>query len=293
MKNRNKLAAALALLAATAAVAAEEVPFTLFKTDIVVDVRIGDRTLPFVWDTGISKNNILSAETANELGLKPEGQARFSDSAGRRGAMSLTTVDTIRVGDIVLRNQEFAVARLPANLKKRPGAAPIAGYLGPPLMQDTVACIDYRDQILRRRGRSEFDGDDLVSIPMPLNHGLQTIEVTVDGMAATLAVDTGADSGVHLFPAFGQKYDVRKRYPGLKAGRAMSGSGGNFTVLGGVDVDVGLGDNTTVEQVSLLLVPQAFDPAWGIDGFVDYDFLSRLNPCLDREGERMLWSDIE
>jgi predicted aspartyl protease len=114
------LAASLAFVY-TAAAAAEDIPFTLFKTDIIVDVRIGDRTLAFVVDTGISEGNILSAQTANELGLEPEGRAAFGDSAGRQGAMPLTTVDEIRVGDTVLRDQEFAVARLPEELKRRPG----------------------------------------------------------------------------------------------------------------------------------------------------------------------------
>lgn len=290
MKGCNKLLAALALLAVTAAAAAAEVPFTLFKTDIVVDVRIRDRTLPFVLDTGISRNNILSAQTASELGLEPQGQAGFSDSGGRRGAMPVTTVDEIQVGDTALRDQVFAVAPLPDKLKQRPGEPPIAGYLGPPLMQDAVVCIDYREKVLRRHPGDEFDATGFTTVPMPLNHGLPTIEVTVDGMPATLAVDTGADSGVHLFPSFGQKHDLRKRYPGLRPGQALSGGGRSFKVLGGVDVEVGLGENATFEQVSLLLVPQAVDPAWGIDGFLGYEFLSRLNPCLDREGERMMWS---
>lgn len=292
----NKLFLVFALLAATAAADTTgkptEIPFTLFKTNIVVDVDIRGRTLPFVFDTGISRNNILSAQTANELGLEPQGQARFRDSAGGRGGMPITKVETLRIGDTVLRHQIFAVAPLPDKLKRRPGKSSIAGYLGPPLMRDAVVCIDYQHKVLHRWPGDTFDADGYDSIPMPRNHGLLTIEVTVDGLPATLAVDTGADSGVHLFPAFVREHDLHERYPGLESGRALSGGGRNFTVFGGVDVEVGLDEDATLDQIPLLLTPQAFDPAWGIDGFVGYGFLSRLGTCLDRDGELLMWQPI-
>lgn len=266
-----------------------EIGFTLFKTGIVVEVALAPGLrLPFVFDTGLSAHNILAAATAKRLALTPQGKAGFRDSSGARGAAGVVTLPRIEIGPLVLKDPVFAVVPLPAGLRLRPPKPPIAGYLGPPLMQDAVLCIDYGDTVLRRWAHAAFDATGMASVPMPLNHGLPTIRVRIDGIPATLVVDTGSDSGVALFPAFVQAHQLRERYTDLQAGRALSGGGETFRVLKGYAGSVRIG-STTLERVPLLFINQAFDPAWGIDGLAGYALLSRLDPCLDRAGERFLW----
>lgn len=280
---------------ATVCAAAEQpqkIPFTLFHgSNIVVSVDAGSgKTLPFVFDSGISHGNILSTETAKALGMESSGKARFTDSAGHHGVTGVATLPSIKLGNTQLQKQTFAITHVPTPMKARQGKPPIAGFLGPPLMQNAVLCIDYQHQVLRRWKLSEFDDTGLASTAMPLNHGLATIRIKIDGVAAALAVDTGNDGGVELFPAFVKPHSLIDKYPDLEPLATRSGSGHVSHALRGTAKTVEVGSGTTLKNVPLLFISQALNPAWGIDGFVGYKFLKRLNPCMNRSAQRMLWA---
>ncbi|MDB5977663.1 MAG: hypothetical protein JWR07_4423 [Nevskia sp.] len=289
----------LALLYAVAASAAEtadkggpaRIPFTLTHSNIVVEVGLmSDHPLPFIFDSGLSVGNILTTDTARKLGLSSKGRAHFTDSSGTGGSTGVTTIQTVHVGAAVLDEQTFAITDVPETLIAQKGKPPIAGFLGAPLMQEAVLCIDYRHKVMQRWKRSDFDDAGLSSIPMRSNHGLPTIDISIDGLQATLIVDSGNNGGVELFPAFAEQNDLRKRYPDLKLLEGTAGGGQTFDVFSGVADAVGVDSNSTLRQVPLSLIAQAMDPAWGIDGLAGFEFLSRLNPCLDREGQRLLWA---
>lgn len=266
-----------------------KIAFTLFQGNIVVDAELAHApTMPFVFDTGLSHGNIVSLATADRLELEPSGAARFTDASGSRGAVRVAVIDRVEVGDVVLRAQKFAIVQVPVPLRRRADKPPIAGFLGAPLLMNAVVCIDYAERMLRRWAPSGFDPSGLSAIPVSINRGLVTIKIEVDGLEATVAVDTGSDGGVQLFPAFYQKHDLRRRYPDLEPVHAIAGSGTRFRALRATAHQVSIG-NTTLERVPLLFSAQAFDPAWGIDGLVGYRVLSRLNPCINRPGRRFLW----
>ncbi|MDN5862454.1 MAG: retropepsin-like domain-containing protein [Salinisphaera sp.] len=266
-----------------------KIPFTLFQSNIVVQTQLGQApAMPFIFDSGLSHGNIVSKATAQLLNLEPSGAAHVTDASGRHSALRVAKIDRVEVGDVVLRDQKFAIVHVPGPLKNRPGEPPIAGFLGAPLMQGAVLCVDYADQMLRRWAPSEFDPAGLAAIPAHLNHGLVTIDIVVDGLPATVAVDTGNDGGVQLFPAFYHKHDLRSHYSDLQPVGAVTGSGARFRALRATARQVRVGQ-TELEGVPLLFSAQAFDPAWGIDGLVGYRFLSRLNPCISRPKSRFLW----
>jgi len=125
---------------------------------------------------------------------------------------------------------------------------------------------------------------------MHSNHGLPTIEVSIDGVQATLIVDSGDNGGVDLFPAFADENNLRQRYPHLKLREGMAGGGQTFDVYSGLADAVAVDPGSTLRQVPLSLVAQAMDPVWGIDGLAGFQFLSRLNPCLDHDGQRFMWA---
>lgn len=285
------LSAALVLAAAAHAGADDQptvVPFTMFKDNIVIDVTIPPgKTLPFAFDSGLSEGNILTVATARALGLELQGRARFTDSSGGRGVAAVAVMDWIEISGAVLRNQKFAIIPVTPTLVKRPHKPPIAGYIGAPLLKNAVVCIDYADNELRRWSSGGFDASGMASMPMQVNHGLVTITVHVDGVPATLAVDTGSDGGVQLFPQFVDKHDLRKRYTDLVPYTAMSGAGQTFRILRGTADTVRIAD-TTLKGVPMAFISQVFNPHWGIDGLLGYQVLSRLNPCIDRPGRRFL-----
>jgi hypothetical protein len=267
-----------------------EIPFTLAGGYIIVEAELAPgHMLPFMFDSGLSGGNLISAEAAKAMGLATKGEVNVQDVSGNGDSAELTNVPRIRVGDAVLTDQTFAIAPAP-HLAQREGQAPLAGLLGAPLMRGAVVCIDYQQKVLRRWPRAGFDDSQLSSVPMRLNHGLPTIGMRIDGRHATMVADSGNNSGVEVYPAFAKKNNIRKRYPDLAVRHGVGGSGQTFEILLGVAGAVAVGPQTVLHQVPLLVVPQAMDPAWGIDGMAGFEFLSRLNPCLDRDGHRLLWN---
>jgi len=281
----------LPALAAAKRVAPATIPFDLEEGNIVVQVELTPgRPLPFIFDSGLSDGNIVSADTAKTLHLKITGEVNLHDASGTPNAAKLTTIPSVRVGDAVLRDQTYAIIDIPDEVTERgDGEPPIAGFLGAPLMQDAVVCVDYQKHTMQRWKRADFDGAALTTVPMQLQHGLPTIRVGIDGRFATLAVDSGNNGGVQLFPSFADESLLRSRYPDLKIREGMSGSGQRFLILSGQADVVEVAPGVALHKVPLSSMAQSFDPEWGIDGLVGSEFLSRLDPCLDRDGQRLLW----
>ena len=274
-----------------AANASTTIPFELDEGNIVVQAELTPgHALPFIFDTGLSDGNIVSADTADALHLVPTGEVNLNDASGAPNAAKLTTIPNVRVGGAVLRDQPYAIIDIPDEVTDRgEGRAPIAGFLGAPLMQDAVLCIDYQRKAMQRWSRADFEGGGLSVLPMRLQHGLLTIRVGIDGRFATLAVDSGNNGGVQLFPSFADEGLLRSRYPDLKQRQGTSGSGRSFLILSGVADEVEVAPGVVLKKVPLSSMAQSFDPAWGIDGLAGSEFLSRLDPCLDRDGQRLLW----
>lgn len=270
------------------------IPFLLEGANIVVDVELAPgRKLPFVFDSGLSNGNLVTPEVAKSLGLKPSAnpgtRQGVNDASGDHNVATLTTVTSVRIGGISLSKQVYAIVAIPEQVTQRPGKTPLAGFIGAPLLENAVLCIDYEHQRMQRWARRDFNGRGMSSIPMTLNHGLPTIVVDIDGRKARLIVDSGNNGAVVVYPAFAAQHDFRKRYPDLLADSGNDGSGQDFQVLNGEAQVVKISPDAVFQRVPLTVMPQGMDPAWGIDGMVGFEVLSRLNPCLDRDGQRFLF----
>ncbi len=275
------------------AAAPASIPFKLEEGNIVVQVELAPgRSLPFIFDSGLSDGNILAAGAAAALKLKTTSGSgvTVNDASGAGGDAELTTIARVSVGGSVMTNQIFAIVDLPDEVAYRgEDQAPLGGFIGAPLLQDAVVCIDYRHTAMQRWTRSAFPSKGLASVPMKFQHGLLTIRVEIDGRIATLAVDSGNNGGVQLFPSFIDERSLRSQYPDLREREGTSGSGETFRILSGFAKVVTVAPGTVLHGVPLSSMRQSFDPEWGIDGLAGFEFLSRLDPCLDRDGQRLLW----
>lgn len=242
-----------------------DIPFAVEDGDIVVQVELTPgRPLPFVFDSGLSEGHIIAPDVASSLKLAPTGKIHFRNAAGVSGDADVVRLPPMRAGQAVLAGQSAAVAPMPPALAERgKGQAPIVGFLGAPLMKDSVLCIDYGHGAMQRWKRTDFDEGTLSVVAMPLNHGLPTVVVNLDGRRTTLVVDTGNNAAVALYPSFGPH--------GAEAGTLE------------------FADGTGFHHVPLSPAGQGSDPAWGIDGMIGSALLSQLDPCLDRDGQKILW----
>jgi hypothetical protein len=276
--------------AADAPVRPAEVPFKVESGNIVVDVELEPgRTLPFVFDSGLSHGNLVTPQAAAGIGLKGDRDLDIGDATGDRHQGRLATVPKMRVGQVQLSDQPFAIVDIPEPVTTRPGKPPLAGFLGAPLMKDAVLCVDYERGRLQRWPRPGFKPRDLSVVPMKLQHELPTLQVIIDGQRATLIVDSGNNGAITVYPSFARRTNFAKRYPDLAPQDVSDGSGARSSVqVAEADV-VEFGPGAVFHHVPLAVIPQGMDPAWGIDGMVGYVVLSQLNPCLDRDGERFLF----
>lgn len=275
---------------AGAAGAPVSIPFSLEDGAIVVEVRIDEGPpLPFLFDSGLSNGNLISIPAARLLGLRPQGALRFGDTSGSGHPAQRTGVRQLVVGKAKLGPQKFAIADLSRPIAERPAQPPIAGVLGAPLLEGAVLCIDYRHRRLQRWSRSAFDPAGYTVMPLHTEHGLPVATAILDGVPARLVVDTGNNGGVAVFPSYAEASGLRARYPDFVAQQGTGGSGEHFEILRTTVQEVAVSANTILRDLPLILVPQAVDPVWGIDGLMGYGVLAQLDPCLDRDGRRLMW----
>lgn len=271
-----------------------EIPFRLEGGYIVVDAELpGGRHLPFVFDSGLSNGNIVTTATAKALGLKPDAKAGaklgVNDASGVRSDAALTRIPSLRIGGAKLVDSSFAIVPVPSQVTARPGKTSLAGFIGAPLLQDSVLCIDYAHETMQRWPRTTFSSGGFTAIPMKQVHALPTVSATIDGRRATLIVDSGNDGAVLVYQDFADRNEFRKRYPRSSTQAGSGGAGQDFEATT-VEVDsVMLSPEADFRHVPLTVIPQGMDPAWGIDGMIGYEVLSRLDPCLDRDGQRFLF----
>ncbi len=283
----------LAAGAAQAASGPVVIPFTLHNDNIVVMAALDSGPpLPFIFDSGLSHGGIVTAETAGKLGLKPQRDLSIGAAGGGPGHRAkLTTVRALHLGAATLVDPPFAIVDVPPQIVARDGQPPIAGFIGAPLLEGAVVCIDYGASRMQRWSRQDFVPGDAVAVAAPVNHGLVTVAAVVDGVRATLAVDTGNNGGVEFFPAFVRAHDLIDRYAKtLHPTQATSGTGQTFNTLSGIAQNVSFAPQVVLHDADLLFVAQAFDPTWGIDGLLGYAVLSRLNPCIDRDGGKLYFA---
>jgi aspartyl protease family protein len=83
-----------------------------FDGTFLIPAKVNDRDVPFLFDTGAS-SVVLSAETAQALGLRPETlNYRIPVStANGRGLAAPVTIDRLSVGPIEMRRMSALVAR--------------------------------------------------------------------------------------------------------------------------------------------------------------------------------------
>lgn len=271
--------------------ASAEIPFAVEAGNIVLEVELGPpgHTLPFVFDSGLSHGNLVTPTAAAQVGLEGDRDLDIGDATGDLHRGRLVTVPRLRVGQVQLADQVFAIVDIPQAVTSRPGKPPLAGFLGAPLMQDAVLCVDYARGRLQRWPRAAFRPGDLSAVPMKLRRGLPTLQVTIDGQRAILIVDSGNNGAVTVYPAFAQRTGFAQRYPDLAPQDVSDASGARSSVLTAEAGVVEFGPGAVFHHVPLAVIPQGMDPAWGIDGMVGYVVLSQLNPCLDRDGERFFF----
>lgn len=156
-----------------------------------------------VFDTGAGVN-VLSANLARKLGLKADAQGMELGTSGPANAQAhKTRVDTLRIGDLLLRDQILYVIDMPDE-----NGAPsfLVGY---ELLRRFAVKIDFEHQRLTFYDgqRFHYSGDGK-AVPLRIQNGALLVEAFIGDASGWFVLDSGNESGTMMFPTFTVKNNM-------------------------------------------------------------------------------------
>lgn len=184
------------------------VPFDFINNHIYVTAKLNGRALALVVDTGAS--NVITPTTARALGLRPVGDARVWGSGDASVAAAFVRVAGMTLGGVSLRNQLFAV--VPLEQLSDVEGVPFHGMIGYELFKRFIVGIDYTKRTLTLRSTSWTPVDAGTAIPFVFNGTVPEIEGEIDGIPASLNIDTGSRTSLGLHSPFVQRHALRARF---------------------------------------------------------------------------------
>jgi Aspartyl protease/PDZ domain len=155
-----------------------------------------------LFDTG--SVNILSTNLARKLGLKLDAQAlQFGTSSPANVQVHKTRVDTLQIGDLLVRDQTFYVLDFPDD---ESGPSFAVGY---ELLRRLAVRIDFEHQRL-----TFYDGPRFhyagpgTAVPLQFQGNALLVQASIGDSSGRFLVDSGNESGTMMSTGFTVKNDL-------------------------------------------------------------------------------------
>jgi hypothetical protein len=180
--------------------ASTSVPIELIDNHVYLNVMLdGKGPYRFVFDTGGS--NIIDPAVAKDIDAVGSGSAQDSGTGAETESFSYATVDSLQVGNAVLRHQVFAVESVRQGFGVGSGQR-VDGLIGFEVLARYVTTFDYarRTVTLAMPGGAPPAGAD--GLPLVFAGQAPQVACTIDGIPSECTVDTGASSSVNLLAPF-------------------------------------------------------------------------------------------
>ena len=179
----------LLLLAGSDATAQESIPIRVAGGAVLVPVRIHDRDLTFLLDTG-SVNSSIDPSTAAELKLTAHGTKRIQKNF-RELVADVTEVGPVRILNTDFFRMELTEVNL-APISKALGTT-VEGVLGLDVLQDVNFKLNYSEQTLVVGSLAKL-GMLGVSIALQRANGQFLVNTVLMSVPTELVLDTGTNS---------------------------------------------------------------------------------------------------
>jgi Aspartyl protease/PDZ domain len=175
-----------------------------------------------VFDTGAV--NIISTAFANQLGLKIEDKPIDMGAIGGSVKVRTAHIDTLSIGDLIIRNQTFFVLDIPS------GTGVPQMLVGWEVLQSFAVRIDFASEQLTFIDLADFSySGGGASVPLKLNkHGNGIFfDAKVDGIKGRFQLDSGNETGLFLNAGFVNKHHLQKKLHATLRGYNGKGMGGD------------------------------------------------------------------
>ena len=190
---------------------------------LIFEMKVnGQGPFKTVFDTGAV--NVISANLATQLGLKAEEQPINFGAIGGSVKSKIAHVDTLNIGDLIIRNQTFFVIDIPS------GSGEPQMLVGWEILQRFAVRMDFQHNQLTffdpSRSRYQNGG---VTIPLILNeHGNGIyLDAQVDGIPGRFLLDSGNETGFFLNAAFVNEHNLQEKLHATLKGYNGKGLGGD------------------------------------------------------------------
>lgn len=174
------------------------IPFTLHENHVYLNVMLnGKGPYVFIFDTG--GQNVIDPQVAQEIGATGKGSAQGGGVGSATQSLSFADVDTLQVGDAVLKDQLFAVAPVRMGFGVSTGKG-VDGLIGWEVLARFVTSFNYAENqvVLTLPGRATVPANAHV-IPFVLAGTQPQINCGIDGIPSQCTIDTGARDTLTLF----------------------------------------------------------------------------------------------
>jgi hypothetical protein len=162
----------------------------------------GKEPFKAVFDTG--SVNVISANMARKLGLKLDAQElQFGTSSPANVQVHKTRVDTLQIGDLLVRDQTFYVIDLPDD---NGGPSFVVGY---ELLRRLGVRIDFEQQRL-----TFYDGPHFhysgpgTAVPLEYQGNALLVQASIGDTTGSFELDSGNESGTMMNTGFTVKNNL-------------------------------------------------------------------------------------
>ena len=183
----------------------------------VIDVALdGGAPLHCLVDTG--GQNAIAPSAAERIGLTVVGAGSVGGAGAALANVRYTSVRTMRIGTAELRDQPFIVLDI--------GGAPFDCVVGYELFARFAARLDFANGTLDLAADARAFASSGIHVPMALDDRQPQVDGFLDGVPATVTLDTGSVSAAEVNAPFVRAHDLVARYHAAPAYDAIRGVGG-------------------------------------------------------------------
>ena len=177
------------------------VPIEISENHVYLDVMLnGKGPYHFIFDTGGA--NIVDTEVAKEIGATGGGSAQIGGVGNTTESSSFATVKTLQVGSAIVTNQVFTVLPVHKGFGVTAGM-PVDGLIGYEVLSRFVTTFDYANKRVTLQMPGTYTAPANATVVPIAQYGTQPqFPCTIDDVAATCTLDTGARESVTLFTPF-------------------------------------------------------------------------------------------
>jgi hypothetical protein len=177
------------------------VPIQVSENHVYLDVMLNGKG-PFHFELDTGGANVIDPAVTKKLGVASGGSTQVTGVGSASSASSFAVIKTLQAGNAVVTNQVFVVLPIAKSLGMAHGM-PMDGVIGYEVLSRFVTTFDYgNEKVVFHMPGSYTLPPDATVVPI-VQYGTQPqFACSIDSVATTCTLDTGARNSVSLFTPF-------------------------------------------------------------------------------------------